>query len=231
MIQIRKSTDRGLADHGWLKSRHTFSFADYHDDKFMGYRDLRVINEDRIAGGTGFGAHAHRDMEIISYVMSGSLKHEDSMGNVTTIRPGEVQVMSAGTGVTHAEMNGEAEADTHFFQIWILPRARGIKAGYGQKSFAAELDRQPLTLVAAGDARDGAVGINQDADLYIARLQSGAAVHLPARPGRGYWVQVTRGSVHLGDDELTAGDGAAVEREDLNLKAAGAAEVLIFDLA
>jgi redox-sensitive bicupin YhaK (pirin superfamily) len=231
MIQIRRSAERGLADHGWLKSRHTFSFADYSDPKFMGYRSLRVINEDRIQGGTGFGAHSHRDMEIISYVVRGSLKHQDSLGNDAVIRPGEVQRMSAGTGVTHAEMNGEAKSDTHFFQIWIIPRTRGDRPGYGQKSFEPELDSGELTLVISGDERDGSIGINQDADVYLARLEAGREVRFAPRAGRGQWLQVIKGDVRLNGRDLATGDAAATEGEELHVVAGAAAEIMLFDLA
>ena len=231
MIVVRKSDQRGLADHGWLKSRHTFSFADYHDDKFMGYRSLRVINEDRIRGGTGFGAHSHRDMEIISYVISGSLKHQDSLGNDAVIRPGEVQRMSAGTGVTHAEMNGEAERETHFFQIWILPRGRGDQPGYGQKSFTAELATGALTLVISGDERHGSIGIKQDADVYLARPAAGAEIGFTGAPGRGQWLQVIGGSIDLNGQTLGPGDAAAIEGESLRINAREAAEFMLFDLA
>jgi redox-sensitive bicupin YhaK (pirin superfamily) len=231
MLTVRRSQDRGHAQHGWLDSHHSFSFADYYDPKHMGFGPLRVINEDRIAGGTGFGAHPHRDMEIISYVVDGALTHKDSMGNATTIRPGEVQRMSAGSGVTHAEMNERADQTTHFFQIWIVPATRGIKPGYGQKDFSAQLAAEPLVLAASQDGRDGSIPIHQDADLYVSRLKERASLHFDLRPGRGAWVQVVKGGVRLNGETLAAGDGAALSDEKvLELVAETAAEVLLFDL-
>ena len=171
MLNVRKSEDRGNADHGWLKSRHTFSFADYHDPKFMGFRSLRVINEDRIDGGTGFGKHGHRDMEIISYVVDGALAHKDSMGNEAIILPGEVQRLTAGTGITHSEHNYKPKDVTHFFQIWIVPKKNGVQPGYGQKNFEKDLNSKNLVLVVSEDGRDGSIKINQDADVYISRLK------------------------------------------------------------
>jgi redox-sensitive bicupin YhaK (pirin superfamily) len=232
MQTIRKSAERGYADHGWLKSRHTFSFAGYHDPRHMGFRALRVINEDRIAGGTGFDAHPHRDMEIISYVVTGALAHKDSMGNAAVIRPGEVQRMTAGTGVVHAEYNERPNEETHFFQIWVLPASRGDAPGYGQKSFAAELAAKKLVLVVSPDGRDGSISIRQDADLHLARLAAGDTVALPIRPGRGVWVQVVKGGVSVNGASLAAGDAAALENEpDLTIRGERDAELLVFDLA
>ncbi|HYX37785.1 MAG TPA: pirin family protein [Oligoflexus sp.] len=215
MLAIRRSDERGLGNHGWLKSRHTFSFAHYFDPEHMNFGPLRVINEDRIAGGSGFGRHPHRDMEIISYVVKGSLEHQDTMGNKTVIRPGEVQKMSAGHGVTHSEMNHEADDETHFFQIWIMPDKKGIEPSYGQKSFAHELEKEPLVLAASSDGRNGSIPIQQDADMYLARLRPHASLHFGVRPGRGVWVQVVKGSIGLGKDELRAGDGAALTDKEV----------------
>ncbi|MBX3040882.1 MAG: pirin family protein [Bdellovibrionaceae bacterium] len=232
MQQLRRSTDRGLGDHGWLKSRHTFSFASYHDPKNMGFRSLRVINEDRIAGGTGFDAHPHRDMEIISYVMTGALQHEDSMGNQTVIKPGEVQRMSAGTGVVHSEYNDLKEQETHFFQIWIMPKLKGIEPGYGQKSFEEDLRTKKLVLVVSQDAREGSIGINQDADLYLSRLAAEETLDFPVRKGRGIWIQVLRGEVTVNGSKLLAGDAIALtEEEALKVSSSAASEIMIFDLA
>ncbi len=232
MIQLRKSTDRGDADHGWLKSKHTFSFADYYSEEHMGFRSLRVINEDRIKGGTGFGAHAHRDMEIISYVISGSLQHQDSMGTKAVIRTGEVQRMSAGSGVTHSEMNGEADESTHFFQIWIMPKNKGIPPGYGQKSFEAELNSKPHVLVVSEDGREGSIAINQDADLYISRLKAEESFDFKVRKGRGIWIQVIRGGITVLGNKLQAGDALKIENELLlSVRANESSELLMFDLA
>jgi hypothetical protein len=233
---IRRSNERGPANHGWLKSMHTFSFANYHDPKHMGFRALRVINEDRIEGGTGFGAHPHRDMEIISYVVKGGLQHQDSMGTKAVILPGEVQRMSAGTGVTHAEMNAFTDQETHFFQIWVLPKVGGGAPAYGQKSFADDLASKKLVLVISPDAREGSIGIQQDMDMYISRLAAGADLDFKLRADRGAWVQVVRGDVEVNGEVLHAGDAISLENFDssatsLKLLAKSAAEVLLFDLA
>ena len=231
MIKLLKSNERGNADHGWLKSRHTFSFADYYEPKRMGYRSLRVINEDRIAGGTGFGAHPHRSMEIISYVMEGALSHQDSLGNKAFILPGEVQRMSAGTGVTHSEQNARDNEEAHFFQIWIMPRTQGGAPGYGQKSFEAELNSKPLVLVVSPDGRDGSIAINQDANLYISRLKAGGEVELPLAPGRGGWIQVVKGRLHVNGMDIEAGDALNFENESrIGVRAQSDAEFLYFDL-
>lgn len=232
MLQLRKSNERGLGSHGWLESRHSFSFADYYDPQNMGFRSLRVINEDRIEGGTGFGAHPHRDMEIISYVLKGALEHKDSMGNQTVIRPGEVQRMSAGSGVMHSEYNQKIEEETHFFQIWIQPNTRGGVPGYGQKSFEKELQEQKLVLVVSENGRNGSIGIKQDADLYISRLKSGEAFDFDLRPGRGAWVQVISGKLSLNGKDISTGDGVALENESvLHFQASEDSEILLFDLA
>jgi redox-sensitive bicupin YhaK (pirin superfamily) len=247
MIILRPSRERGHAEHGWLDSRHTFSFADYHDPKHMGFRALRVINEDRVAPGKGFGTHPHRDMEIVSYVLEGALEHKDSMGTGSVIRPGDVQRMTAGTGVTHSEFNASKSEPVHFLQIWILPARAGLRPGYEQKNFSAAEKTNRLCLVAAHDGREGAITIHQDAELYAALLDAGASVSHPLAKGRHAWVQVTRGAVELGGHVLSAGDGAALVDEaavDLVAKesaakesaakesaAKEAAEVLVFDLA
>jgi redox-sensitive bicupin YhaK (pirin superfamily) len=231
MITIRKSHDRGHARHGWLDSRHTFSFADYYDQDHMGFRTLRVINEDRVEPGQGFGTHPHRDMEIISYVLEGALEHKDSMGTSSTIRPGEVQRMSAGTGVLHSEYNPSRAEPVHFLQIWIHPDKKGVKPGYEQKAFPAAERKNRLRLVASRDGRDGSISIHQDADLYTTLLSKGASVAHELKSGRFSWVQVTRGSVTLNGRELEAGDGASAAGEKaLELKASSDAEVLVFDL-
>jgi len=229
MITIRRAEERGHADHGWLNTYHTFSFADYHDPQHMGFRALRVINEDRVGPGQGFGTHAHRDMEIVSYVLEGALAHRDSMGTGSVIRPGEVQRMSAGTGVLHSETNPSAEEGVHFLQIWILPAERGIPPSYEQKKFEDEQRRGTLRLVASPDARDGSVTLRQDVEIYSGLLD-GAPVSHDFGPNRHGWVQVARGSVELNGQTLQAGDGAAISDEPrVTLKGDGA-EVLLFDL-
>ncbi len=236
MFVVRRSNERGDANHGWLKSRHTFSFAGYYDPKHMGFKSLRVINEDRIAGGTGFGAHPHRDMEIISYVVKGALEHKDSMGTKAIIRPGEVQRMSAGSGITHSEQNHESNSETHFFQIWIMPKTEGGAPGYGQKSFEDQLTPGKLVLVASEDSRDGSIGIRQDADLYVSRLSKDDVVDFNMRAGRGVWIQVVKGQIAVaqmpGASELSQGDAVAVTGESkLTIRANEASEFLLFDLA
>lgn len=232
MIIRRPANERGHAQHGWLDSRHTFSFADYYDPQHMGFRALRVINEDRVEPGRGFGTHQHRDMEIISYVLEGSLAHRDSMGTGSTITPGDVQRMSAGTGVMHSEMNPSPTEPVHFLQIWLLPEQRGIKPGYEQKRFENDEKRGRLRLIASHDGRDGSITIHQDVDLYAAVLDAGQRASLALRPGRHAWVQVVRGAVALNGETLGQGDGAAVSEETaLEVAATGAAEVLVFDLA
>src|SRR5258708_28185384 len=210
MITVRKAADRGQFDHGWRAPRRTFSFADYYDDGFMGFRALRVINEDRVKPGRGFGTHGHRDMEIISYVLEGSLGHRDSTGGDGVLRPGEVQRMSAGTGVRHSEMNASDSETTHFLQIWITPERAGIEPGYEQKAFPDREGR--LRLVASRDGRDGSLTIHQDVDLFAAQLDSQPLRH-DFRPGRYGWLQIARGSVTVNGIELPAGDRAAIDRE------------------
>jgi redox-sensitive bicupin YhaK (pirin superfamily) len=232
MIVRRPSEERGLADHGWLKSRHTFSFADYYDPAHMGFRGLRVINEDRVQPGQGFGTHPHRDMEIISYVLDGELGHKDSMGTGSVIRPGDVQRMSAGTGVLHSEMNPSPTNPVHFFQIWLLPARRGIPPGYEQKRFEAAEKRGRLALVAARDGRDGAITLHADADLYAGLFAAGQGTRLELAPDRHAWVQVASGAITVNGEHLSPGDGAAVSGEAaLDLRASSDAEVLVFDLA
>jgi quercetin 2,3-dioxygenase len=232
MITVRRSSERGHAEHGWLDSRHTFSFADYYDPAHMGFRALRVINEDRVQPGRGFGVHSHENMEIVSYVLEGALQHRDSMGNGEVLRPGEVQRMSAGTGVTHSEFNASQNEIVHFLQIWILPERRGLAPSYEQKAFPPDARRNELVLVASRDGRLGSVTVHQDANLYLARLDAGKRVEFEIPPSRGAWVQVVRGSVALGDEKLASGDGAALTGEKgTSLTAAEDAEVLVFDLA
>ena len=232
MLQIRRSADRGYADHGWLKSFHSFSFAGYYDPAWMGWGNLRVINEDRIAPGTGFGTHGHRDMEIISYVMSGALAHEDSMGNGTAILPGDVQRMSAGKGVRHSEYNHAADATTHFFQIWIEPSQAGVAPGYEQKAFAAAEKRGILRLVASPDGADGSVSMHADARLYATLLDGAETASLSLSPERKAWVQVLRGSLSVNGQALQAGDAALLAGEsNVVLGDATDAEALVFDLA
>jgi hypothetical protein len=231
MINLRPARQRGHADHGWLDSHHTFSFADYYDPAHMGFRALRVINEDRVAAGRGFGAHAHKDMEIVSYVLDGALEHKDSMGTGSVIRPGDVQRMTAGRGVQHSELNHSKSDAVHFLQIWIMPEKAGLQPSYEQKSFPVEARKNQLRLVAARDGRDGAITVHQDAEIYAAVLDEGAAVTHAVRPGRHAWVQVARGSVTLNGKNLDEGDGASVSDEaQLDLKARAPAEVLVFDL-
>jgi redox-sensitive bicupin YhaK (pirin superfamily) len=232
MITVRSADARGHAEHGWLSSHHTFSFANYYDPRFMGFRALRVINEDHIQGGTGFGPHPHQDMEIITYILEGALQHKDSMGNTAVIRPGEVQKMTAGTGVVHAEHNAQPDADTHLLQIWILPDRQGLKPGYEQKTFAPALEAGGLVLVASPDGRDGSIVLHQDATLSLARLQPGTGFTLHPARGRGIWVQVVRGSVRAAGRDLVAGDALAAEDEaSLEVTASTNAEVMVFDLA
>ena len=230
MITVRKAGDRGHFDHGWLDTRHTFSFADYHDPAHMGFRHLRVINEDRVAPGQGFPKHGHRDMEIISYVLEGALQHRDSLGTGSIIRPGEVQRMTAGSGVMHSEYNPSESEPVHFLQIWIVPDRRDLTPAYEQKAFEAK--RGALRLVASPDGREGSVTIHQDVALHAALLDEGMEVVHTLAPGRYAWVQVVRGTIALNGRTLDAGDGAAASDEtSLRLTAAAPAEVLLFDLA
>jgi redox-sensitive bicupin YhaK (pirin superfamily) len=231
MISIRHGRDRGATEIGWLDSRHTFSFADYYDPEHMHFRALRVINEDRVAPRGGFPTHPHRDMEIITYVISGGLQHQDSMGNGSLIKPGEVQRMSAGTGIHHSEANPSKTEPVHFLQIWIVPDQRNLAPGYEQKSFGDAERKNRLRLVAASDGRDGAVTIHQDADLYASLLAAGTKVTHALAPDRHAWIQVVRGELDVDGVQLAAGDGAAIEAQPAIAIAARAdAELLLFDL-
>jgi redox-sensitive bicupin YhaK (pirin superfamily) len=232
MIHIRKSAERGEADHGWLKTRFTFSFADYHDLKHTHFRTLRVMNDDRIAGGGGFPTHPHRDMEIVTYVLRGALAHRDTMGNGSTIKPGDVQYMSAGTGVAHSEFNASENEPVHLYQIWMFPDQNGYRPTYSQKNFSAAEKRGKLCLVVSPDGRDGSIEIRQDNELYATVLGPGESVKHQLKPERHAYVQVARGSVTLNGQALDAGDGAAISGEPtLELVGVNDSEVLVFDLA
>lgn len=232
MLELRKAADRGAGFHGWLDTRHTFSFASYYDPRHMGFRDLRVINEDRVAPGAGFPTHGHRDMEIISYVLEGALAHEDSTGATGVLRPGELQRMSAGTGVLHSEFNASERDPLHFLQIWILPERQGLRPSHEQRAFPLEERTDRFRLLVAPDGRDGALRIHQDAKLYGSVLTPGARVSLDLEPGRFAWVQVARGEVVLGGEQrLSAGDGASLESGPLRFQAGDeGAELVVFDL-
>jgi redox-sensitive bicupin YhaK (pirin superfamily) len=231
MINVRPAEARGQSDFGWLDSKHSFSFGEYYDPEHMGFRTLRVINEDKVAAGQGFGRHPHRDMEIISYVISGALGHKDSMGNGSVIRPGEVQRMSAGTGVTHSEMNADPNHQVHFLQIWILPEKRGIQPGYEQKAFADADKRGKLRLVGSRDGRDGSVTIHSDVNLYASLLSPNEKVQYDPPKDRHVYVFVVRGAVAMNGMRLNAGDGAAISEERaLEIVGRDEAEILLFDL-
>lgn len=233
MISIRRSNERGHFNHGWLDTHHTFSFADYHDPNHMGFRSLRVINEDVVAPGQGFGRHPHRDMEIITYVLSGELEHRDSMGNGAVIRPGEVQYMAAGTGVTHSEFNPSRSEPVHLMQIWIVPNQRGVQPAYEQRAFPGVAQAGSLVLLASEDGQSGSIRINQDARLYAATLRAGQRMDdLSTRPGRGVWIQVLRGTIEVNAHKMSAGDGAGITDEpQLSISATDEAEILVFDLS
>lgn len=232
MITIRKAGERGGADYGWLQTAYTFSFNTYHDPAHMGFRALRVMNEDVIAGGGGFGEHGHRDMEIVTYVLSGVVAHRDSMGHASALSAGEFQRMTAGRGVRHSEMNASADEPVHLYQIWLLPERPGLEPGYEQKAFPPEARRGAWQVVASPDGRDGSLRIHQDASILLADLDADAALSRPIGPGRHAWLQVLRGSVELEGKALEAGDGAAISDEpSLALRALGPAEVMLFDLA
>ena len=231
MITVRPGAERGHFDHGWLDTYHTFSFASYHDPRHMGFRSLRVINEDRVQPAEGFGTHAHRDMEILTWVLAGALEHKDSMGNGSIIRPGDIQRMSAGTGVTHSEFNPSSDEPVHLLQIWLLPIKRGLTPGYEEKRFPPETRRGSLRLIAARDGREGAVTIHQDADLWTALLEPGQSVRHGLEPGRHAWLHVAGGSVKANGVSLGAADGAAVSGEKaVEVTATDRAEILLFDL-
>lgn len=231
-ITVRKSEERGRASFGWLDSKHSFSFGHYHDPKHMGFGPLRVINDDRVAPGGGFPTHPHSDMEIISYVLEGSLEHKDNLGTGSVIRPGDVQRMSAGTGIRHSEFNGSKIEPVHFLQIWINPERNGLEPGYEQKAFPEVEKRGKLRLIGSRDGRDGSVTIHQDVDLYAALLDGSDKVTHEIAPGRGGWVQVARGTVELNGEKRSAGDGVAVQGPGtLGLANGDDAEVLVFDLA
>lgn len=232
MITIRHRDERGVADMGWLNSNHSFSFGHYHDPRQMGFRALRVINEDRVIPGAGFPTHGHANMEIVSYVLDGALEHKDSIGTGSIIKPGEVQRMSAGRGIRHSEYNASQSDRVHFLQIWILPEAAGIAPSYEQKAYPDAEKRGKLRLVGSRDGRDGSVTIHQDVDLYAALLDGEESAGLSLRPGRHAWVQVARGQVHVNGTLLKEGDGAAfTDEEAVLLDRADLAEVLVFDLA
>jgi quercetin 2,3-dioxygenase len=231
MITIRPSNARGHANHGWLDSHHTFSFADYYDPEHMGFRALRVINEDRVEAGAGFGTHGHRDMEIITYPLAGAIGHRDSTGGNSILRAGEVQRMTAGTGVMHSEMNAE-NSELHFLQIWILPEQKGLKPGYEQKAFSTEERQGKWRVIVSHDAREGSLAVHQDLSLYATLLSKGQKAEQVLAPGRHAWVQVARGTATLNGKTLKAGDGAAVMGEErLVLEASEPVEALLFDLA
>lgn len=231
MITIRRAGERGGANHGWLDTKHTFSFADYHDPWHMGFHDLRVINEDRVAAGQGFPTHSHRDMEILSWVLEGELEHRDSIGTGSVIRPGELQRMSAGTGVRHSERNPSGAHPLHFLQIWVFPERNGLEPSYEQKAFPEESRRGRLRLIASPDGADGSLTIHQDVRLSTALLDGAERAGYAIAPGRSAWVQVAKGSVDVQGHRLEAGDGAAVTKEErLSFSGGEDAEVLLFDL-
>lgn len=234
MLQVRKNEERGHADHGWLNTYHTFSFADFYDPKFMGFRSLRVINEDRVAPGAGFGAHGHRDMEILTYVLEGSLAHRDSMGHEKALGPNEIQRMSAGSGIRHSEYNGSSTESVHFFQIWVEPATPGAKPSYEQLKFDPVEKRNKLKLLAGPDGGEGSARLDQDARVYVAELVKGTDVQYLLASGRAAWLHVVRGEVDLNGVSLRTGDAAAVTQEEsLRVKALHGypSEILLFDLA
>jgi redox-sensitive bicupin YhaK (pirin superfamily) len=232
MIHLRKSSDRGHFDHGWLDTYHTFSFGDYYDPDHMGFRSLRVMNDDRVQAGQGFGMHPHRDMEIVTYVLEGALEHRDSMGNGSVLRPGEFQRMTAGTGIRHSEFNPSTTELVHLYQIWLLPERNGLTPGYEQKAFSEEDQQGRWRVVASRDAEDGALKINQDAKVLLTRLDRGESVVHEISKGRHAWLQVLRGRVKVRDQAAAAGDGFAVSDEpSLVVNADEASELMLFDLA
>jgi redox-sensitive bicupin YhaK (pirin superfamily) len=230
-LSIRRADERGHADHGWLKSNHTFSFANYYDAEQMGFRSLRVINDDRVAPGQGFGTHPHRDMEIFSYVLEGALEHKDSLGNGRVLKPGQIQLMSAGQGVKHSEFNPSPSEPLHFLQIWIQPRARGLTPSYTEWLPTPEHSEAPKVLVISADGRDGSATIHQDADVYRIRLKAGQTVTHDLKAGRGAWLQIAEGALTLNGAELQTGDGASTEQAgELTLTATQPTEAILFDL-
>jgi len=231
-LTLRRSEERGKANFGWLDSKHSFSFGHYYDPEHMGFGPLRVINEDRVAPGGGFPTHPHNDMEIVSYVLEGALEHKDSLGTGSVIRPGDVQRMSAGSGVRHSEYNASKTDPVHFLQIWIVPEKKGIAPSYEQKTFGESEKRDVLRLIVSRDGREGSVKIHRDVDLYASVLTPGQSVRHELRRDRGAWVQVARGSVTLNGERLAAGDGVAIKRSgEIAIEASSAAEVLLFDMA
>jgi redox-sensitive bicupin YhaK (pirin superfamily) len=232
MVNIRKAGDRGHFDHGWLDTWHTFSFSRYYDPRHMGFRALRVINEDRVRPGAGFGTHPHQDMEILTYVLEGGLEHRDSLGTGEVIHPGELQRMTAGTGITHSEMNASRSEWVHLYQIWLLPERKGLEPSYEQKAFDPASRRNQLQVVASPAGRAGSLRIRQDANVYLLDLEAGQGVTQPIAPGRHAWIQLLRGQANLNGHELKAGDGAAVSEEPvLALHSTAGAALMVFDLA
>lgn len=232
MLRVRRSAERGHLDHGWLDTYHTFSFGSYHDPRHMGFRSLRVMNEDWIAGGRGFGTHPHEDMEIVTYVLEGGLAHRDSLGTGSTIVPGELQRMTAGTGIAHSEANASPDRPVHLYQIWLYPERDGLEPSYEQKAFPEEERRNRLRLVASPDGSDGSLSVRQDARLYLASLDDAVSATMPLKEGRHGWVQVLRGSIELNGQALSAGDGtSASEERSLEITSRGPSEVLVFDLS
>jgi redox-sensitive bicupin YhaK (pirin superfamily) len=232
VLEIRPAAERGHANHGWLDSRHTFSFADYYDERHMGFGPLRVINEDRVQPGQGFGTHSHRDMEIISYVLEGALEHKDSLGNGSVLRPGYVQRMSAGTGVRHSEFNHSTSEPVHFLQIWIIPDRRNLPPSYEEREFADAEKRGRLRLIASRDGREESVVVHQDMDLYAALVAAGEELAHASRAGRKTWIQVARGAVLVNGEHLDAGDGIAIlDEERIAIRGEADAEILLFDMA
>ncbi len=231
MITIRPASERGRGEYGWLDTRHTFSFNEYHDGRHMSFRALRVMNEDWIAPGKGFGTHGHRDMEIVTYVLEGALAHKDSLGNGSVLRPGEFQRMTAGTGIEHSEFNPSDSEPVHLYQIWLFPERRGLVPSYDQRAFPLAERQGKLRLVASPDGRDGSLSINQDAEVYLTTLDAGDQVTHSLAAGRHAWIQVLRGGVRLNDVDLAVSDGAAVSEESvLSLRASQPSEVMLFDL-
>lgn len=231
MFQVRKGTERGHFNHGWLDTYHTFSFGDYHDPRYTHFRALRVMNEDRVEPGEGFGMHPHRDMEIVTYVLSGALEHKDSMGNGEVLRPGEFQRMSAGTGILHSEFNPSKTEPVHLYQIWLFPQHKGIQPGYEQRAFPEAEKQGRLRVVASPDGRDGSLVIHQDASVFLSSLDADQNLRHELTPGRHAWLQVLRGAIDLNGDHLRAGDGVAVSEESaISVRATQPTEVMLFDL-